>query len=430
MARRHDDEEIYILQNKPYKVKSFVSSKGGTGYSRRALAPRIILYPNTVLENSAVNTVVGTVGVVGVTGTPSYTLVNNAGGRFKIVGNSLQVAAALIDYETASSHSITIGVTGVTPVIADSPFTIFVTDVAVTTPAAPVLLLTTPPTDTTPDFTLTGDLAINDVVRFQYSAASDFTGASELTNTIDAGEDAANTIIFTTGSLSPITWYFRARIERVEASPSGWSNVETVTIVSSAATTWNPADKTSNLTLSNSDRTVTYNTTGNQNANVRSVAPIVAGQKVYIEHVITAMVTNFGVGFCTIGTAFIGPASGIGTPSTAFGFGIVNGKFQCNDSINGTDNFCTPCAAGDRIGIAYNATTGRTWARKNGGAWNAAAGGAQDPVAGTGGAVVPAMGTMYVHAGLDANTGDALTTNFATASWVDAPPSGYTQVAA
>jgi hypothetical protein len=231
MVRRRDDDEIYLLQNKPYKVKSFISGKGGTGYSRRALVPRIILFPNIILENSPVDTVVGTVGVLGVTGTPSYTLVNNAGGRFKLVGNSLQVAAATIDYETATSHSIIIGVTGVTPVIANSPFTIFVTDVAATTPPAPTLLLTTPPTDTTPDFTLTGDLVLGDTVRFQYSAASDFTGATELTNAIDAGEDAANSITFTTGVLSPITWYFRARIERAEAPASGWSNTETVTIV-------------------------------------------------------------------------------------------------------------------------------------------------------------------------------------------------------
>jgi len=197
-----------------------------------------------------------------------------------------------------------------------------------------------------------------------------------------------------------------------------------------AATTWNSADKTSNLTLSNSDRTVTYNTTGNQNANVRSVAPIATGQKVYIEHVITSMVTNFGIGFCTIGTSFAGPASGIATPSTAFGFGVVNGKFQCNDSVNGTDNFFTPCAAGDRIGIAYDATAGKAWARKNGGGWNTVKGGAQDPAAGTGGAVVPSMGTLYVHCGLDANTGDAITTNFASTDWADTAPSGFTQVSA
>jgi len=73
------------------------------------------------------------------------------------------------------------------------------------------------------------------VVRFQYSTASDFTGASELTNAIDAAEDAANTISFTTGALAGGTWYFRARIERPDAPVSGWSNTQTVTLTSTTS---------------------------------------------------------------------------------------------------------------------------------------------------------------------------------------------------
>jgi hypothetical protein len=89
-----------------------------------------------------------------------------------------------------------------------------VTNVTGVAPAAPVLDLVTDETDNTPDFTLTGDLVLGDTVRFQYSTSATFAGTSELTNTIDAGEDAANSIIFTTGALSGGPWYFRARIER------------------------------------------------------------------------------------------------------------------------------------------------------------------------------------------------------------------------
>jgi len=107
-------------------------------------------------------------------------------------------------------------------------------------PAAPILTLTSGASDTTPDFTLVGDLALGDTVRFQYSTSSGFAGASELTNTIDAAEDTANSINFTTGALAVNTWYFRARIERPVSGNSSWSNVETITLssVDAATTAW------------------------------------------------------------------------------------------------------------------------------------------------------------------------------------------------
>ena len=196
--------------------------------------PSIVLTGNTVAENSAVNTVVGALSMSGTTGTPAYTLTDSAGGRFKLVGSSLQVAAATIDFETATSHNVTVSVTGVTPVVSATTFTIVVLDVSLAAPAAPTLTLTSANTDTTPDFTLSGDLVVGDTVRFQYSTSSGFAGASELTNTIDAAEDTANLITFTTGALALGTWYFRARIERPEAISSAWSNTVTDTIVGGA----------------------------------------------------------------------------------------------------------------------------------------------------------------------------------------------------
>lgn len=108
-------------------------------------------------------------------------------------------------------------------------------------PAAPTLTLISGASDNTPNFTLDGDLAVNDVVRFQYSTDSGFSGASETTNTIDAGEDAANEIAFATGTLADGTWYFRARIERPGHVASDWSNTQTETINTSedaATTAW------------------------------------------------------------------------------------------------------------------------------------------------------------------------------------------------
>ena len=179
-------------------------------------------------ETAPINTTVGTLSLTpGTTGTPVYSLVDSAGGKFNILGTALRTNA-LLDYETATSHTITIAVSGVTPSVPNRTLPIVVINVV--GPAAPVLDLITDETDTTPDLTLTGDLVVGDTVRFQYSTSAVFSGASELTNTIDAAEDTANAITFTTGALAAATWYFRARIERASEA-SDWSNVETITLV-------------------------------------------------------------------------------------------------------------------------------------------------------------------------------------------------------
>ena len=95
---------------------------------------------------------------------------------------------------------------------------------------APSLTITSGSSDNTPDFLLNGDLAEADTVRFSYSTDSGFSGASEITNTIDAAEDAANELNFSTGALASGTWYFRARIERPPGGVTAWSNTETITI--------------------------------------------------------------------------------------------------------------------------------------------------------------------------------------------------------
>lgn len=166
--------------------------------------------------------------------------------RFELSGNTLRwltngtkTYAAPNDSDANNTYIVQVRATD----LASNPSTaqtVTVT-VVVAAPLAPTLTLTSGTSDTTPDFTLTGDLRLNDTVRFQYSTASDFTGASELTNAIDAAEDTANTIAFTTGALAINTWYFRARIERPGATANGaWSNTETETIV--APTYTGPGD--------------------------------------------------------------------------------------------------------------------------------------------------------------------------------------------
>src|SRR5262249_47123374 len=94
----------------------------------------VTLSGGTVAENSANGTVVGTVtGVDPDAGaTLSYSLADNAGGRFAINAASGQVMVAngaLLDYERAQSHTITVRVTDQGGFTFDKAFTVAVTNV-------------------------------------------------------------------------------------------------------------------------------------------------------------------------------------------------------------------------------------------------------------------------------------------------------------
>jgi Ca2+-binding RTX toxin-like protein len=74
----------------------------------------ISLSGDIVAELSATGIVVGTLGVSNSTAgnTFSYTLLENAGGRFKIVGNQFQVDNGfLLDAEQAGTHTVKVQVT-------------------------------------------------------------------------------------------------------------------------------------------------------------------------------------------------------------------------------------------------------------------------------------------------------------------------------
>ena len=90
----------------------------------------LALSANTVAENSANGTVVGQLSAVDpdASDTATYSLVDNAGGRFAINGSNIVVAGAL-DYESATSHQVTVRVTDSAGNTYDEVFTINVTNV-------------------------------------------------------------------------------------------------------------------------------------------------------------------------------------------------------------------------------------------------------------------------------------------------------------
>lgn len=66
----------------------------------------LFLSNSTINENSPNNTVVGDLLIL--TGGSTVTLINDAGTRFKLVGSQIQAAATPTDYESATSHNITV----------------------------------------------------------------------------------------------------------------------------------------------------------------------------------------------------------------------------------------------------------------------------------------------------------------------------------
>ena len=93
----------------------------------------ITLSASTVAEDAATDTIVGTLqGVVDPDAGDSHilSLMDSAGGRFKLVGNTLQVAdGTLLDFEGAASHAVTVRVTDAAGLSYDEIFTVDITDV-------------------------------------------------------------------------------------------------------------------------------------------------------------------------------------------------------------------------------------------------------------------------------------------------------------
>ncbi len=92
----------------------------------------ITLVGNTVAENSASGTVIGQLSSTGSDSGDSYTytLADDGGGRFRIVGNQLLVAnGQLLNFESNSEHSITVRSTDASGLSKTEMFTIGVTNV-------------------------------------------------------------------------------------------------------------------------------------------------------------------------------------------------------------------------------------------------------------------------------------------------------------
>ena len=88
----------------------------------------IALSGTTIAENSANGTVVGSLSATDPNDTAAFSLVDDAGGRFAIVGTDLVLVGAL-NFENAASYQVTVRVTDSGGSVFNETFTIDVTDV-------------------------------------------------------------------------------------------------------------------------------------------------------------------------------------------------------------------------------------------------------------------------------------------------------------
>jgi VCBS repeat-containing protein len=105
----------YFGRNNPYPggagltITAFNGDFGFQTYTENHAPTDILLSDNSVPENSANGTTVGTLSTIDVDvgDSYSYTLLDSAGSRFKLVGNTLQVDdGSQLNYEAASSRTI------------------------------------------------------------------------------------------------------------------------------------------------------------------------------------------------------------------------------------------------------------------------------------------------------------------------------------
>lgn len=285
---------------------------------------------------------------------------------------------------------------------------------AASPPAAPTLTLTSGPSVNTPTFVLTGDLLLGDTERFQYATAADFSGASEITNTITAPEDAANELDFATGALADGAWWFRSRTERPGAGNSAWSDTQSETIATVTATTLNPSDTAPGATLSNGNltltgsggylgsRTVASASNGNKYWEVRADA-ITASPSQIVEGMAstTQSLTLFcgdtlqSIGWARDGNIYVGGGS----------VAVIQGWAQ-----------------GDTLSFVARLDDQTMFFRTNGGNWNNS--GTANPATNTGGIHFSTTGNGPFFAFVQAQAIDKLTANFGGSPYAQSVPAG------
>jgi hypothetical protein len=179
-------------------------------------------------------------------------------------------------------------------------------------------------------------------------------------------------------------------------------------------TTWNPADKNANVTLSNGNLTAT-DTSGT--SPVRAIASHSTGKFYYSVH-LDALAGNGTTGIAN-SAATLG--NFVGSDNNGVAYNPSGGSVLANSAALAT---IQTSVQGNTVDVAVDIGGQLIWFRTNGGNWNNS--GTANPATGTGGisfASVAAGPYFPAWAGFAAS--DAVTANFGAAAYTFAAPAGF-----
>jgi len=180
------------------------------------------------------------------------------------------------------------------------------------------------------------------------------------------------------------------------------------------ADAWNYKDKSSNITLSNSDKTATADS--GTSAGVRSSTSVLNGTagKYYAELLLTTRPLRAGLSLTS---------SALTTTTANMYVELSSGNIIVNNSATGIS--LGGLSSGDILSIAWDTGAELVWFRQTGGNWNN--NGSANPASGTSGIDV-SYATSANHAlwAMTNGTGQNLTVRTEAAEFTETPPSGFT----
>ena len=190
----------------------------------------------------------------------------------------------------------------------------------------------------------------------------------------------------------------------------------TVPDAAAATTTWNPADKSANITLSGSDLIATNN--GGGSGAVRAVTSASSGKKYWELTCAGADIDNALVG---VANASYDVETSMDAGTNSLGWYGNDGKVYLNEVDIAT---YVTFAATDVLGIAFDLTAELMWFRKGSGNWNNSA--SANPATGAEGLDVSGLAAGPYFPAAYINTGDdAFTANFGATAYAQTAPSGF-----
>ena len=180
------------------------------------------------------------------------------------------------------------------------------------------------------------------------------------------------------------------------------------------SSTWNPADKSANIVLSNSNLTATI-TTNTNSQGVRGTTSKSSG-KWYFE--VLVGVAGFSGVQIGVANSSASTSTTIGADTNGFSYDSASGKKFTNNVLT---TYGSAFTNGDVVGVALDMDSGSIWFAKNN-VWQASG----DPVAGTGQAFSGIAGSIFPATSLKSGPTANDTARFSTANQTYAPPSGFT----